>query len=43
MNLMDKLSKHKINCPKPQKNKRGSFLIKIKKKIYDRNRRSGNS
>ena len=31
MNLMDKLSKYKINCPKPQKNKRGSFLIKIKK------------
>ena len=28
MNLMDKLSKYKINCPKPQKNKRGSFLIK---------------
>ena len=33
MNLMDKLSKYKINCPKPQKNKRGSFLIKIKNKI----------
>ncbi len=32
MNLMDKLSKFKINCPKPQKNKRGSFLIKIKNK-----------
>ena len=32
MNLMDKLSKYKINCPKPQKNKRGSFLIKIKNK-----------
>ena len=32
MNLMDKLSKNKINCPKPQKNKRGSFLIKIKNK-----------
>ena len=32
MNLMDKLSKYKINCPKPQKNKRGSFLIKIKSK-----------
>jgi len=32
MNLMDKLNKYKINCPKPQKNKRGSFLIKIKNK-----------
>ena len=32
MNLMDKLSKYKINCPKPQKNKRGIFLIKIKNK-----------
>ena len=32
INLMDKLSKYKINCPKPQKNKRGSFLIKIKNK-----------
>jgi Putative homoserine kinase type II (protein kinase fold) len=32
MNLMDKLSRYKINCPKPQKNKRGSFLIKIKNK-----------
>ena len=28
MKLMDKLNHHKINCPKPQKNKRGSFLIK---------------
>tara|TARA_B100001173_G_scaffold122983_1_gene106895 strand:- start:83 stop:1051 length:969 start_codon:yes stop_codon:yes gene_type:complete len=32
MNLMDKLNKYKINCPKPQKNKKGSFLIKIKNK-----------
>ncbi len=32
MNLMDKLSKYKINCPKPQKSKKGSFLIKIKNK-----------
>ena len=32
MNLMDKLKKHKINCPKPQRNKKGSFVIKIKKK-----------
>ncbi len=32
MNLMDKLSKNKINCPRPQKNKKGSFLIKIKNK-----------
>jgi len=29
---MDELSKNKINCPKPQKNKKGSFLIKIKNK-----------
>jgi len=29
---MDKLSKYKINCPKPQRNKKGSFLIKIKNK-----------
>ena len=32
MKLMDKLSKYKINCPKPQRNKKGSFLIKIKNK-----------
>ena len=32
MNLMDKLSKQKINCPKPQRNKKGSFLIKVKNK-----------
>ncbi len=32
MSLMDKLSKYKINCPKPQKNKKGSFLIKVKNK-----------
>ena len=32
MNLMDKLNKQKINCPKPQRNKKGSFLIKIKNK-----------
>ena len=32
MNLMDKLNKHKINCPKPKRNKGGSFLIKIKNK-----------
>ncbi len=32
MGLMDKLSKYKINCPEPQRNKKGSFLIKIKKK-----------
>ena len=32
MNLMDKLSKYKINCPKPQITKKGSFLIKIKNK-----------
>ena len=32
MKLMDKLSKYKINCPKPQRNKKGNFLIKIKNK-----------
>ncbi len=32
MKLMEKLSKYKINCPKPQRNKNGSFLIKIKNK-----------
>jgi len=32
MNLMDKLSKYKINSPKPQRNKKGHFLIKIKNK-----------
>ena len=32
MNLMDKLSKSKINCPEPQKNKKRSFLLKIKNK-----------
>ena len=32
MNLMDKLNKHKISCPIPQRNKKGSFVIKIKNK-----------
>jgi len=32
MKLMDKLSKYKINCPKPQRNKKGGFLIKVKNK-----------
>ena len=32
MNLMDKLNKYKINCPEPQRNKKGSFTIKIKNK-----------
>ena len=32
MNLMDKLSNYKINCPRPQKNKKRSFLIKIRNK-----------
>ena len=32
MNLMDKLKNQKINCPKPQKNKKGNFLINIKNK-----------
>ena len=32
MGLMDKLKNQKINCPKPQKNKKGNFLINIKNK-----------
>ena len=32
MKLMDKLNNLKINCPKPQRNKSGSYLIKIKNK-----------
>ena len=32
MKLMDKLNNQKINCPKPQKNKKGNFLINIKNK-----------
>ncbi|MFL2886570.1 MAG: homoserine kinase [Candidatus Pelagibacter sp.] len=32
MNLMDRLNKYKINCPKPQRNKKGSFVLKIKNK-----------
>ena len=32
MNLMEKLNKHKINCPEPQRNKKRGFLIKIKSK-----------
>jgi len=32
MKLMENLSDSKINCPNPQKNKRGSYLIKIKNK-----------
>ena len=32
MNLMDKLNKYKINCPKPQKNKKGNYLFNIKNK-----------
>ena len=32
MNLMEKLNKHKINCPEPQRNNKGGFLIKIKSK-----------
>ena len=32
MELMDKLDESKINCPKPQKNKNGGYLIKIKNK-----------
>ena len=32
MSLMDKLYNHNINCPKPQKNKKGNYLITIKNK-----------
>ena len=32
MSLMDKLNNHNINCPKPQKNKIGNYLITIKNK-----------
>ena len=32
MKLMDQLNNLQINCPKPQKNKNGSHLIKIKNK-----------
>ena len=33
MKLMDRLNNSKINCPEPQKNRNGSYLIKIKNKI----------
>jgi homoserine kinase type II len=32
MSLMNELNNHNINCPKPQKNKTGSYLITIKNK-----------
>ena len=32
MNLMDQLNDLRISCPKPQKSKNGSYLIKIKNK-----------
>ena len=32
MKLMDQLNQSEINCPKPQKNKSGSYLIKINNK-----------
>jgi homoserine kinase type II len=32
MKLMDKLNNSKINCPKPLKNRNGSYLLKIKNK-----------
>ena len=32
MNLMDRLNNYNINCPKPQKNKKGKYLFYIKKK-----------
>ena len=31
MNLMDKLNKSKINCPKPQIKKDGGYLINLKR------------
>ena len=33
MKLMDQLSNLNINCPKPLKNNRGNYLIKVKNKI----------
>ncbi len=33
MKLMDQLSSLNINCPKPLKNNRGNYLIKVKNKI----------
>ena len=32
MKLMDQLNDSKIDCPKPQKNKNGGYLIRIKNK-----------
>ena len=32
MSLMDKLNNNKINCPKPQKSKKGNYLVNIKNK-----------
>ena len=32
MDLMNKLKNEKINCPRPQKNKKGNFLLSIKNK-----------
>jgi len=32
MSLMDKLNNHKINCPKPQKSKKGNYLVNINNK-----------
>ena len=32
MKLMDQLNVYKINCPKPNKNKNGNYLINIKNK-----------
>jgi len=32
MKLMDQLNNSKINCPKPEKNKNGNYLIRIKNK-----------
>ena len=34
MNLMFGLSKNKIKCPEPIKNKKGKYLFKIKKKLH---------
>ncbi|MBD1164463.1 homoserine kinase [Pelagibacterales bacterium SAG-MED13] len=32
MRLMDQLNNSKINCPKPQKNKNGNYVVRIRKK-----------
>tara|TARA_B110000014_G_scaffold161043_1_gene113489 strand:+ start:1849 stop:2163 length:315 start_codon:yes stop_codon:yes gene_type:complete len=34
MKLMEILNNSNINCPKPLKNKNGTYLIKLKKKMH---------